>query len=100
MSIKYNNDKKFKLTNVEIYNKGELKGYMQGIISFINKPDSEHEFLYRLSDIENGDNFKLISIDYGYENNLVDILWSEIENYCKELYNYRLFRKETEFIIK
>jgi len=85
---KFENGREFKFENVEIYEKGDLKGYMQGIIIFSN--DKEHEFLYRIEDKENGDDFTLVSIDYGYENNMVDRLWDEIENYCKDLYKYRV----------
>ena len=94
-----NNKDKFKLNNVEIYEKGDLKGYMQGYISFINKPEVEHEFLYRIKDNENGTPFTLVTIDYGYENNMVDELWQEIADYCEDLYKYRVFNKLTNFIV-
>lgn len=96
---KFENDREFKLENVEIYEKGDLKGYMQGFIIFSNDVDYEYEFLYRIEDKENGNDFTLVSIDYGYKNNMVDKLWNEIENYCKNLYKYRVDKKETNFLV-
>ncbi|WP_279222084.1 hypothetical protein [Clostridium rectalis] len=40
-----------------------------------------------------------MSIDYGYENNMVDRLWNEIENYCKDLYKYRVNKNQTNFLV-
>lgn len=71
----------FNIESIDIYTKGYLKGYANGYISFTNKPDTNHEFLYRYDDKDNGENFKLVSIDYGYKNSLVTEIWEEIENH-------------------
>ncbi|WEG18548.1 hypothetical protein PQ478_08700 [Alkalihalophilus pseudofirmus] len=34
--------------NIDVYKKGDLKGYVQGLITFSsNETESTHEFLYR-----------------------------------------------------
>lgn len=96
---KFKNKREFEFRNVGIYEQGYLKGYMQGFIIFSNQPECEYEFLYRIQDHENGDSFKLVSIDYGYKNNMVAKLWNEIENYCKDLYKYKVYNKQTNFIV-
>lgn len=77
--------KKFNIETIDIYTKGDLKGYAGGCISFTNKPNTEHEFLYRFDDEANGKNFKLVSIDHGYSNNLIAEIWEEIEDHLYSL---------------
>jgi hypothetical protein len=67
--IKFNNKfkdgKGFNLLNVEVYKKGDLKGYVSGMLE-TEYSDQQHEFLYRFNDSSNGENFKLVTVDYGY----------------------------------
>lgn len=74
----------FEIITANVYTKGDLKGYIDGIIEFSN--GKVHEFLYRIHDPENGDSNKLVSIDYGFENPMVDELWDTIEKYIYDTY--------------
>lgn len=81
-----NNLKRYEFYNTEIMTKGDLKGYIQGEITFkYNNTEYNHEFLYRFDDSENGDNFKLVTIDYGYKIPYIEEVWKEIESYLKEV---------------
>jgi len=74
ISIKTEN---YQTSNLEYYFNGYLKGYADGNIEFSN--DRVYELLYRFYDPKNGDCTKLVFIDYGYNNPMVDIYWDEIE---------------------
>lgn len=54
-----------KLVNVEYYTKGYLKGYINGMLED-SKTGKWYETLYRISDRSNGENYKLVSVDYGW----------------------------------
>lgn len=73
------NGKGFNLLNVEVHKKGYLKGYVTGILETEYSNDFTHEFLYRITDKENGENFTLVSVDYGYKIPLTDIDIRKIE---------------------
>ena len=75
----------YKAHHLEIYETGNLTGYIQGYVEFENC-DKAHEFLYRVHDPKNGDAFKLVSIDYGYLNPLAEELWNAIEASLKQVY--------------
>lgn len=72
--------KKYEINNAEYYEKGDLAGYINGYITF---GERDHEFLYRVSDPSNGNDYKLVTIDYGYNVPNLDEMWDEIE---RELY--------------
>ena len=80
---------KYKFESREYITKGDLNGYVVGIISFADDDDNEtsHDFIFRHHDPKNGKDFKLISIDYGYKNPYIDTVWDDIE---KELKSYVL----------
>jgi len=97
-------ENQFTLTNMEIFLKGNLMGYMTAIISLTNS-DKEHELLYRLADDENGKRFTLVTIDYGYYNPLIEKYWDNIERACfdnirftlndevyRKIYNQRVYK--------
>ena len=76
---------RFKVHHLDFHEKGDHKGYITGMIEFANR-DKAHELLFRVHDPKNGDSNKLVSIDYGYKNPLVDELWQAIENEIKQAY--------------
>lgn len=86
-NVTLENGKGFTLHNIEIFEKGEMKGYLMANIEMNNNSDREHELLYRVNDPANGESNKLVSIDYGYNNSLIDELWDVIENTCYNLTN-------------
>ncbi|MFJ8531173.1 hypothetical protein [Bacillus sp. NPDC094106] len=74
----------YEISSVNVYKKGDLKGYVDGFITFkYENNESTHEFLYRFDDIENGKNFTLVSIDYGYTVPGIDRISEKIENDLK-----------------
>ena len=85
--------------NVEVYTKGDLKGYIQGMIEY---KDRDYEFLYRIGDNENGNNFTLVGIDYGYkiEPKLTELDTNYIERYLYKNYvdgRIEEFKKDYNF---
>jgi hypothetical protein len=79
-------DNRYEFYTYDIYRKGDLKGYINGDITFrYNNDEYNHEFLYRFDDAENGENYKLVSIDYGYKIPYIDEVWNDIENQLKML---------------
>jgi hypothetical protein len=82
---------KYEFYTINVYTKGFLKGYADGHITFnYNNNTYNHEFLYRFDDAENGNNYQLVSIDYGYKIPYINEVWQEIENYLKEYVNNKL----------
>ncbi|HDR7922606.1 hypothetical protein [Bacillus paranthracis] len=74
----------YEMSSVNVYKKGDLKGYVDGFITFkYENNESTHEFLYRYDDIENGKNFTLVTIDYGYTVPGIDNIFEKIENDLK-----------------
>ena len=63
------------------------EGYIHGVIIV---DGCDYEFYFRVSDPENGRDFELLSVDYGWEIEGINELWpkikAEIENYCRENY--------------
>ena len=88
MGIKLNYDIKtadYSITNYEFYLKGDLKGYIEGRIHFIN--GKTNDFLYRVYDPENGYSKVLVSIYYSYENPMADQFREEIATKITEAIN-------------
>lgn len=56
---------RYVLINVEFYLKGDLKGYVNAYLHD-EENDKVYEVLYRVYDPENGNDFTLVSIDYGW----------------------------------
>ena len=79
-------NKQYEFYTIDIFTKGDLKGYANGEIVFqYNNTEYRHEFLYRFDDKENGDNYQLVSIDYGLRVPYIMEIWDKIE---KELTDY------------
>lgn len=78
--------KQFNIKTIDVYQKGDLKGYANGYIEFdYNNRLHDHEFLYRFDDKANGDNWQIVSIDYGYEIPTINDVWEEIEREIKNI---------------
>ncbi|WP_144537093.1 hypothetical protein [Bacillus thuringiensis] len=76
----------YEITNINVYKKGDLKGYMDGFITFKDgNHESTHEFLYRFDDIENGKKFTIVSIDFSYRVPGIDDIYKNIENDLKRI---------------
>lgn len=77
----------FNIVTHNKYTKGDLQGYIDGHIELIDKNGDtyNHEFLYRYDDAANGENFKLVTVDYGYHCPYIDEVWSSIENELKAI---------------
>ncbi|MGL5329292.1 MAG: hypothetical protein ACRDD7_08490 [Peptostreptococcaceae bacterium] len=58
----------YSLVDVEFFTKGDLKGYINCMLQD-NQTNKQYETLYRVSDIENGNDFTLVSVDYGWKLN-------------------------------
>ena len=73
--------------NIQIYTKGDLKGYIEGIVwQGLSKDDGNersYEFLFRLRDEQNGAPNTLVSIDYGWELKDKDRVFEILENGLK-----------------
>lgn len=53
------------LVNVEFYTRGDLKGYINCMLED-SLTGKWYETLYRVTDHDNGDDYKLVSVDYGW----------------------------------
>ena len=58
--------KKYELTHVDFYTKGYLRDYINCMLEDIEN-DTQYEVLYRVTDHENGKDYALVSVDYGWE---------------------------------
>lgn len=76
---------KYTLTNIEYYEKGYLAGYIHAML--INDVDfksyKEYEVLYRIHDVDNGNDYTLVSVDYGWKIGNDEII-CEVENKLTE----------------
>ena len=86
----------FTLTGVELYMKGDLKGYVNAYLLDEAK-DREYEVLYRVYDPQNGDEYKLVSIDYGWnlDDEVFDIVEQKITSVIKNTNHCRLYEEVT-----
>ena len=71
---------KYTLTNIEYYEKGYLAGYIKAML--VSDGDfrtyEEYEVLYRIHDANNGNDYTLVSVDYGWEIGNDDVIY-EVE---------------------
>lgn len=60
---------KYRLRHLEVYKEGYLAGYIQGFLRSDDEhhPFEEYEVLYRIHDTDNGDDYTLVSVDYGWK---------------------------------
>ena len=77
------NGEEYKIVNIEIYNRGDLKGYLNGYVE-IN--DKWYELLFRIKDRANGEDNNLVSIDYGWKAGLTENDFNNIENQIIEAF--------------
>lgn len=77
-------EQQYTLYNVEVNEKGSLKGYVTGLIKFANQ-ERLHEFKYRVNE-EGSESNKLVSIDSSFRNPLAFELWHDIEDYLYKNY--------------
>ncbi|MBU3173259.1 hypothetical protein [Clostridium estertheticum] len=94
-------NKKYTFYNIEVMQKGDLNGYIQGDITFkYNNTEYNHEFLFRFNDSSNGDNNKLVSIDYSYKIPYIEEVWPEIEKYLIDYIGKYKIEKDGLLLIK
>jgi hypothetical protein len=75
------------LVNVEYYTKGYLTGYINCMLED-SKTNKWHETLYRIHDPQNGNDYTLISVDYGWKLNddsLIDLTEKVLTEIAKGL---------------
>ena len=75
------------LVNVEYYTKGYLAGYINCMLED-SRTDNQYETLYRIHDPQNGDDYTLVSVDYGWELNddsLIDLTEQVLTSITKGL---------------
>jgi len=82
--IKINDN--IELTNVELYKKGDLSGYIS-FMTYDKIKDSEHESLFRVYDPSNGKENQIVSIDYGWRIENVETVFNMIEQELIKLVN-------------
>lgn len=60
---------KYTLTNIEYFEKGYLAGYIHAMLVSDGdfKTCEEYEVLYRIHDTDNGNDYTLVSVDYGWK---------------------------------
>lgn len=78
-------ERKVDLVNVEFYTRGDLKGYINCMLSD-SLTDKWYETLYRVTDHENGDDYKLVSVDYGWrleDDSIIVKAEQALEEYAK-----------------
>lgn len=77
---------RYEIYGVDIHTKGDLKGYVTGMITFYYDGfSSDHEFLYRVDKDENGNAHELVSVDYGYKVPYIEDIWKDLENDIKRV---------------
>ena len=62
-----------------------MEGYMMAQVETAKTDGCSYEITFRIKDDENGNEMKLISIDYGYQIPNIDEIWDGIENMCKQI---------------
>lgn len=75
------------LVNVEYYTKGYLTGYINCMLED-SKTNKSYETLYRIHDPQNGNDYTLVSVDYGWKLNddsLIDLTKQVLTEVAKGL---------------
>ena len=84
----------FNVLDVAVVTTGYLKGYAIGQIEFTyNNKTTQHDFMYRVCDLDNGECDKLMSVDHGYKIPLLDELWVDIETEVTSLVKKQIERR-------
>lgn len=74
------------LKNLEVYEKGYLSGYVQGML--VSDNGYGYETLYRIHDTDNGEDYTLISVDYGWKignDDIIRLVEEKLTEKTKEL---------------
>lgn len=53
---------------IQFYTNGDLKGYINGLV-YDTETNRDYEVLYRVHDPQNGSDYDLVSVDYGWKLN-------------------------------
>lgn len=76
------------LENIEYYTKGDLKGYINCILSdYRESSEPSYEILFRVHDPENGKDLSLVSCDYGYmlhDDSIINDAEEKLKELCKD----------------
>lgn len=66
--LKHNEKITERISSVDVYfcTCGDLKGYINGLI-YDSVTDRDYEILYRVHDAKNGNDYTLVSVDYGWK---------------------------------
>lgn len=84
-NINVNDD--IKLFNMNFYQKGYLTGYITGILKD-KETNRNYDILYRIHDPNNGNDYTLVSVDYGWklkDDNLIDLTEQKLTEIAKSL---------------
>lgn len=78
---------KYILRHLEVYEKGYLAGYVQGFLRSDDEhyPFEEYEVLYRIHDTDNGNDYTLVSVDYGWKIGNDDVIRLAEEKLTEEI---------------
>jgi hypothetical protein len=77
----------FVLQNVEVIENGYLAGYIQAML-LDEKKGKWYETLFRIHDTHNGDDYTLVSVDYGWRignDKIINMAEIKLKNFAKEL---------------
>lgn len=91
-------NEQIELTNVELFKKGYLGGYIS-FMTYDKITDREHESLFRVYDPKNGTENTIVSIDYGWRIENVEIVFNMIEQELIKLVN-KLNINKNEFVLE
>jgi hypothetical protein len=96
-----NISERYTLHGIEFYTKGDLKGYIYALMED-KQTGYDHEVLYRVFDPENGNNYTLVTIDYGWkcnDNPMFDLIEKALtETAEKNMLVFQIVEKITEHV--
>lgn len=92
------------LVNVEYYTKGYLTGYINCMLED-SRTNKWHETLYRIHDQNNGNDYTIVSVDYGWKLNddsLIDLTEQKLTEVakCLNLDFAELKQKQVEYSLQ
>lgn len=79
-------ERKVDLVHVEFYTRGDLKGYINCMLED-SLTGKWYETLYRVTDHDNGNDYKLVSVDYGWrlkDDSIIEKAEKMLTQYAKE----------------